>query len=243
MSTDRPSRPALTRALLGAGVAVGPLTCSVFTFEGRRRSGYEPRRHPISALALGPRGWVQQTNFLVSGALTLAAATGLRRTMQTGTLAATVPMSIAAAGAGLIGAGIFPTDPVPGYPPAEGSSATHLRLGSLSAGLKPTMAGPAGVPDRPLSRTGSLHVLSAVPFFVGLPLAASIGAWRARQHGDRAGAVALAAAAAVCMAGSSGAGAGFAGKWGLEETGGRWQRISVVAGFAGLAALSARAVP
>jgi len=242
----------LTRALLTAGVVVGPLTCSVFTVEGRRREGYSPRRHPVSALALGPRGWVQTANFLISGPMTVAAAVGLRRSLRPGRTAAFIPAAVAAAGLGLIGAGFFPTDPVPGYPDPDVSNATGLHLRSVGrgldptgpnqTGLDPTLAGPAGVPDRPLTRTGSLHVLSAVPFFVGLPFACLAGAVTSAKNGKRGSATFLGAAAVASMAGSSAAAAGFGGRWGLEETGGWWQRVSVAAGFAGLGGLATRSL-
>jgi hypothetical protein len=37
-----------------------------FSIAGARRRGYDPRRHPVSALALGPGGAVQPLNFIVS---------------------------------------------------------------------------------------------------------------------------------------------------------------------------------
>jgi len=39
----------------------------VFTTEGLIRPGYSPASMPVSALSIGPRGWIQITNFLISG--------------------------------------------------------------------------------------------------------------------------------------------------------------------------------
>jgi hypothetical protein len=45
------------------------LFVAVFTLEGRLRPGYDPRSMYISALSLGPRGWVQIANFILLGLL------------------------------------------------------------------------------------------------------------------------------------------------------------------------------
>jgi Protein of unknown function (DUF998) len=70
---------ASTRGLLRCGVAAGPVFAAVFLLEGGLRDGYRPLRHPVSSLALGPRGWIQAGNFAVAGTLVLAAAAGLAR--------------------------------------------------------------------------------------------------------------------------------------------------------------------
>ena len=68
-----------TRGLLCCGVAAGPVFVAVFLLEGAVRDGYRPLRHPVSSLALGPRGWIQAANFAAVGTLFLAAAAGLAR--------------------------------------------------------------------------------------------------------------------------------------------------------------------
>ncbi len=74
----RPDRSG--RGLPRCGVVAGPLFVTTFLAGGARRSGYDPRRHPVSSLALGPGGWVQAANFMVAGSLYLAFAAGLART-------------------------------------------------------------------------------------------------------------------------------------------------------------------
>jgi hypothetical protein len=49
----------------------------VFTLEGLLRPGYHPRAMHVSALSLGPRGWIQKANFIVLGFLLLLAAWGI----------------------------------------------------------------------------------------------------------------------------------------------------------------------
>ncbi|MGI5131787.1 DUF998 domain-containing protein [Pseudonocardia sp. CA-107938] len=64
------------KALLYAGVVAGPLFIVAVLLEGATRAGYSPLRHPISSLALGEGGWMQTATFLITGALSLAAAAG-----------------------------------------------------------------------------------------------------------------------------------------------------------------------
>ena len=48
--------------LLAAGTAGGLAFTGVYLAEGATRAGYDPLAQPISALSLGPGGWVQQLN-------------------------------------------------------------------------------------------------------------------------------------------------------------------------------------
>lgn len=66
-----------TRGLLRCGIWAGPVFMATFLAEGAARDGCRSLRHPVSSLALGPRGWVQTANFAVAGMLCLADAAGL----------------------------------------------------------------------------------------------------------------------------------------------------------------------
>jgi len=59
------------KAARWAGVVAPALFVLVFTLEGWLRPGYDPRAMYISALSLGPRGWVQVANFMQLGGLLL----------------------------------------------------------------------------------------------------------------------------------------------------------------------------
>ncbi len=49
---------------------IGPaFFVTVFTVEGWLRPGYEPLKTYVSALSLGPRGWIQIANFILFGGL------------------------------------------------------------------------------------------------------------------------------------------------------------------------------
>jgi hypothetical protein len=52
---------AWTRGLLRCGVVAGPVFVAVCLLEGTVRDAYRPLRHPVSSLALGPRGWIQRS--------------------------------------------------------------------------------------------------------------------------------------------------------------------------------------
>ncbi|HEX9028756.1 MAG TPA: DUF998 domain-containing protein [Anaerolineales bacterium] len=55
--------------LASAGMAGSALFVAVFLLEGWLRPGYNPMEMFISALSLGPRGWIQVANFMVLGVL------------------------------------------------------------------------------------------------------------------------------------------------------------------------------
>jgi hypothetical protein len=104
--------------LLWCGVVGPPLFVAVFLVEGATRRGYDPVRLPISLLSLGPTGWTQTLNFIIDGALVIGFAIGLRASLpRLSWASAAGPAMIGLMGLGLIGAGIFPTDPGGGYPP------------------------------------------------------------------------------------------------------------------------------
>jgi len=68
------------------GVAgIGPLLFfAVATVEGFLRAGYDPIAQPISALALGPRGWIQEVNFALLAASFFSFAAVLRTALRPG---------------------------------------------------------------------------------------------------------------------------------------------------------------
>ena len=52
-----------------AGIIGSALFVAIFTIEGWLRPGYAPLKMYVSALSLGPRGWIQMANFLLFGVL------------------------------------------------------------------------------------------------------------------------------------------------------------------------------
>ena len=105
-----------TKTLLSCA-AIGFLVfVSIFLLEGIVRAGYNPLRHPISSLSIGEWGWMQQLNFMITGSLVIAFAIGLGSALRNQKGGKWTPRLVGMVGAGLIGAGIFSTDPVYGYP-------------------------------------------------------------------------------------------------------------------------------
>ena len=128
---------------------LGALGCGVFvaTFvvDGWTRPGYRPVRHGVSALALGPRGWLQTGNFLVCGLAVTAGAAALPGALGS------VPLGVMVGvfGLGLVASAVFPMDPMRGYPPGapEGTPARtsarhrmHEHAGTVVFGSLPVTA-------------------------------------------------------------------------------------------------------
>ena len=207
-----------TRRLLRCGAAAGPVFIAAFLLEGAARDGYRPLRHPVSSLALGPRGWIQAGNFAVTGALFLAGAAGLARAGGPGTGSRAAPILIGAAGAGLVASAAFTTDPVSGYPPGTPDALTEP------------------------SRAGTAHNLAAIPVFLGLPAAALACSRRFWRTGHR-GLGLYSAATAITMPGAMAlAAGGFGQSPRLVSLGGLFQRASIITGFAWLTVLCVRAL-
>jgi hypothetical protein len=204
----------------------GPLFVSAFTAIGTWRAGYDWRAHAVSSLADGRGGWLQRANFMLAGGLYCVAARGLARSPMRIIGPRVIPALIFGAGAGLIGSGLFVTDPVGGCPP---SSRDH----------DATNGAPAGVAG---SREGKLHYLCAIPIFAGIPAAALTCAGSAARRGEYRWASYSVGSAFVMARAFMLFGAAFGGVPRLVERGGIFQRISIVAGFGWLSALSLRAL-
>lgn len=105
-----------TATLLAAGAAAGPLWLGVSFTQVLTRDGFDLSRQPLSLLALGEHGWIQIANFVLSGLLALAGATGLRRALRGGPAGTWGPALVAVSGVGLVVAGVLRADPGMGWP-------------------------------------------------------------------------------------------------------------------------------
>jgi hypothetical protein len=129
-------QPVATRLLLACG-AIGPLlNIVVLLVLGATRPGYNAWQIPDSSLELGMGGWIQITNYLVTGSLLLGFAIGLRLLLRTGRGSTWGPILLGIYGLTFIVTGIFVTDPVLGYPPGVSSTPTvygtlHTLFGQL----------------------------------------------------------------------------------------------------------------
>jgi hypothetical protein len=129
-TTDCPPVPVrVTKSLLGYGVIAGPFYVLAVAGQMVTRKGFDPTRHAASQLANGDLGWIQIATFLVTGAMTIAAAVGVRRAIGPGRLSAWASGLLGAYGAGLVAAGVLRADPSdgvpPGTPPGVGEVSWH----------------------------------------------------------------------------------------------------------------------
>ncbi len=134
------------RLLLAAGLLGSVLFNLTFLLAGVLRPGYDSLRQPISALSLGPGGWVQITNFIVFGLLTCGSAIGWRATLAPGIAARSYPALKILSGLALITAGVFSQDPALGFPhgvPSPASPTTHAQIHNAASvvSLLATIAG------------------------------------------------------------------------------------------------------
>ncbi len=185
----------------------------VFLIAGTARPDYDPLRHPVSSLSLTGAGWVQTANFLICGVLLLAFAVGVQRMLRRSGGGFWPAVLLAAVAVGLIGAGLFPTDPVNGYPPGPS---------------------PVGTP----TPTGTAHNLLSTLVFVGLPAACFVFARRFAITGQRGWAGYSLASGIVFSVAFVLTSAGFRGLPALAGVAGLLQRTTLIVGFGWLAALA-----
>ena len=101
-------RSSVIAALAAAGIA-GPI---VFAVAALLHSLLQPDHslvtHPISALAAGPSGWIQNANFLLFGVLMIAYAIGLHLGVRRTRWGVVGVAFLVLSGVGLLWGGVFP---------------------------------------------------------------------------------------------------------------------------------------
>lgn len=210
------------------GALAGPLFVSAFTAIGATRLAYDWQRYAVSSLAIGRRGWLQRANFIVAGVLYSCAARGLGRCPRRSVGPRAIPALVAGVGIGLIGSGVFVTDPVGGFAP--GTSDDEERSDdSGTTGSAPTCE-------------GRLHNICAIPIFAGIPVAGLVSAAAGVRSRDYRWACYSAGSSFVMVGSFLLFGRAFGGMSRLAGKGGIFQRISIASGFGWLTALSLRAL-
>ncbi|HEU5098654.1 MAG TPA: DUF998 domain-containing protein [Roseiflexaceae bacterium] len=191
------------RLLLACGIA-GPLVfMMMFLIEGATRPDYSPLRHPVSSLSIGELGWMQIASFIITGALLIAFALGVRRALRPATWGS---LLLGLVGIGLIGSGIFVTDPLNGYPPGTA--------------LVPTARTTHGV----------LHDLFGIPVFLGLPITCVVFGRLFRRLGQRGWAIYSILAGVTMFVVFIPARAGFSQR-AFADVAGLFQRLSLIVGL------------
>ncbi|ANJ28041.1 DUF998 domain-containing protein [Agromyces aureus] len=202
---------AVTKSLLGWGVVAGPFYLVIGLAQALFVPGFDLSQHALSLLLLGPLGWIQAANLVLSGIMVLAAATGFARLLPAPrrTWAAVL---LGLYGASLFAAALFPPDPMRGFPVGAAGATTA-------------------------SMSGLLHLAAGAIGFVSLAVAAVvIGAWF-RHEGRRGLAVASWIAAAVIVLGFMGGAAlsatsaGVGMLWLAVVTGWAWLAAASLAAY------------
>jgi hypothetical protein len=123
----------LTRALLTCGIVAGPLYMVVILVQAFTREGFSFSRHAASLLSNGDLGWIQISNFLLTGLLVILGAIGMRRALHPnlGKVWGPVLMLIGIYGLGMIGGGIFVADPAMGFPVGTPEDATAISTNGI----------------------------------------------------------------------------------------------------------------
>jgi hypothetical protein len=106
-----------TRLLLMGGVLAGPIYIIVGIAQLLTREGFDIARHPLSFMSLGDLGWIQMSNFIVTGLLVIAAAISMRRLAQSDKHLRWGALLLGLYGLGVLGGGVFVPDPALGFPP------------------------------------------------------------------------------------------------------------------------------
>ncbi|MEV6772357.1 DUF998 domain-containing protein [Nocardia sp. NPDC051030] len=120
--------------LLACGVLAPLLNMVVLLTLGAIRPGYNAWVVPDSNLELGPGGWMQSANYIVTGALLLAFALGMRLRLRTGRGSTWGPILLAIYGFTFLAIGPILPDPSLGYPAGASTDPTihgaiHILLG------------------------------------------------------------------------------------------------------------------
>ncbi|MBT3158752.1 DUF998 domain-containing protein [Streptomyces sp. CHA1] len=126
------------RWLTTGGVVAGPLFLAAGLAQGLTREGFDFTRNAISQLALGGAGWVQTLSFVCTGALLVAGAAGLRRTLRRGPAGKWAPALVGVFGLSFWAAAVFPADAGAGFPAGSpdatvmsGHGAAHMAAGMI----------------------------------------------------------------------------------------------------------------
>ena len=165
---------AVTKSLLGWGVVAGPFYVLVGLAQALLVPGFDLSRHALSLLLLGPLGWIQALNLVLSGLMVLAAAIGFVRLLPR-RRNAWAGVFLGLYGVSLIAAAIFPPDPMGGFPPG-GTDATTA------------------------SMSGLLHLMAGAIGFVSLAVAAVVvGIWFRRERRRGAATTSFVAAAVIVL--------------------------------------------
>ena len=111
------SKTEQTKLLLTSSMLAGPIYIIAGAAQLLTREGFDITRHPLSMMSLGGLGWIQIANFIFTGLLVIAGAIGMGRLARSGKSSRWGSLLLGIYGLGVLGGGIFITDPALGFPP------------------------------------------------------------------------------------------------------------------------------
>jgi hypothetical protein len=135
------SATSLARRRIGsaawAGMTGAVLFVSVFTICGWLTPGYSWTGMFVSELSLGPLGWVQVLNFMLTGTVVLVFGRGLAQPSGSGAASRVGPVLVQVIGLSLLASGPFATDPSALFGQASVHGVVHGIFGALVFTLAP----------------------------------------------------------------------------------------------------------
>jgi Protein of unknown function (DUF998) len=200
------------KTLLICGAIMCPLFIIAVLIEGAVRPDYNSFLYPLSSLSIGDNGWTQISNFIITGVLVVLFSRGVRQVFPEVKFRG--HLLIMLVGIGLIGAGIFVTDPVFGYPPN-----------------KPLVL-------RQFTWHGHLHDVFSMLVFICLPWACFIFRRRFIKTHNRGWATYSAFTGFVVIVTFILASIGFKQTTGFVNFAGLFQRLCILTGLAWITSLS-----
>jgi hypothetical protein len=155
------------------------LFVSVFTVAGWLDPGYSWTSMFVSELSLGPRGWVQILNFVLTGALVLAFGRGLAAHFSTGAASRAGPVLVQGIGVSLMVSGPFTTDPSSMFDQTSTHGVVHGIFGALVFTFAPVTC---FVFYRRFRSDPAWHPLAGWTLAAGVVLALGIGLLKVSQQ-------------------------------------------------------------
>jgi hypothetical protein len=120
-----------------AGMTGASAFVIIFTLDGWLTPGYSPAGMFVSELSLGPQGWVQILNFVLTGTLIVMFGRGLAHQFRTGPASRAGSILMVTIGVSLIASGPFTTDPSAIFDQSSIHGMVHGIFGAIVFTLAP----------------------------------------------------------------------------------------------------------
>ncbi len=105
------------KTLLALGLFAGPVYIGLAILQIILRPEFDMTHHSLSLMSNGSLGWIQVTNFILTGLFVIVGGIGIRKTLKKNPGGTWGPLMLGLYGLGLIAAGFFKADPMGGFPP------------------------------------------------------------------------------------------------------------------------------